>query len=155
MKKSDGFAVKIVYYMNMKRKIIFVAVLGIALAVFVILDIVRQDNAKSTAAQIVSSGRTWIRLQQTYVKDVGTVGSAQRIGYAAPESNYFEYRTILNDRETATWTAMLKEPLGRCQEGIWSIVFTAAQPKEIIRVEIRGGENCEALVSNFRELGNN
>ncbi len=134
--------------MNKIKFISLAASVSLAMAFTLSCDI----DAKRKAQEVSPAAGTWQKLQWAYALETGSVSSNDKIGYTPPESKYFRYESGPVSANTAVFRATLKESLGGCKDGVWTVTFTYnADGTAKTKAEITGA-GCEELTPRFKEI---
>ena len=125
--------------------------------------------AKSKASEIGPAAGTYVKLQDAFVAEEGTVvGNWGKIGYTMPSSNNFAYTesdlsggttTLAGLDKKVGWTASNKAKLNDCaKDGTWDIKLSegteASKGNPVIYTPvITDSATCSPLTANFYNIG--
>ncbi|WP_308604847.1 hypothetical protein [uncultured Fibrobacter sp.] len=111
-------------------------------------------KAKSEASEVGPAAMTYVKLQEAYFSETEKIGTAEEIGYIAPESKIFQYDVS----QKGILTAVLLKDLGffnKCPKGsVWTIKASPKDGSLQFNVEISSPnpKACEDLTPNFKKL---
>jgi len=113
---------------------------------------------------IIEQLALWSNAQSKYAMANAKVGSDAEIGYKFESANkdlgekilkaYFKQETTING-SLATLKITATKDIGDCKNGVWTIIYNAANPAHPSRVVVEG-TNCESLapsICNYASSG--
>ena len=121
--------------------------------------------AKSKASEVGPAAGTYVKLQDAYVAEKGTVvGSMKAIGYSVPTSTVFTYSgftsgddVAITSGKTEAWKATAGATLNDCVSGVWRLDISANSSSGgavTYEPKVSDLSNCQQpLTPNFCNIG--
>ncbi len=128
--------------------------------------------AKSKASEVGPAAGTYVKLQQAYISEDGSIGTWALIGYKGPGEGPADSSTTTNfsykdgfaakdslvAQDKTGWTAKNKVQLNDCgANSTWTIVMkkanSSAAGDAIFTAKVNGGTGCTALTPSFDKIG--
>lgn len=114
-------------------------------------------NDKAMASEVSPVAGTYIKLQEAYYAETGSIGNWEQMGYVAPGENSETENFVYSDLNPGL-VAMNKKEMGDCSVGNkWTVipeVVTTENGNSDIRFTVipPGVEACDLLTPNFSQL---